>query len=148
MQEILLVAGLPGSGKTMYLSRLGRDGWSVFDDFKANARADSKEFRNAEKFDELIESLRRGLRCVVADIDFCDRNSRDEAESVLSKEVPESEICWCYFAHDADACRRNINRRNRSSQKSELMNLTKYSSLYSIPDGARVHPIWAMANEQ
>jgi predicted ATPase len=39
-----MVAGLPGCGKTTYLDELRRAGWSVFDDFKAEAIGDSSRF--------------------------------------------------------------------------------------------------------
>jgi len=141
MREILFVAGLPGSGKTTYLCQLCRDGWSIFDDFKANARCDSKKFRNARMFDELIKKLHDGLPVAVADIDFCNRESRDEAESVLREEIPDTEIQWCFFAHDVDACRKNIIRRDRPSRQDELAKLCEYSSLYCIPVGACVRAI-------
>lgn len=35
--EIILIAGLPGSGKTTHMDSMRRDGWTIFDDFKANA---------------------------------------------------------------------------------------------------------------
>jgi predicted ATPase len=42
--EIILIAGLPGSGKTMYMKALQQEGWSIFDDFKANAYNESSVF--------------------------------------------------------------------------------------------------------
>lgn len=33
--EVLLLAGLPGCGKTTYVNDLRREGWCGFDDFKS-----------------------------------------------------------------------------------------------------------------
>jgi hypothetical protein len=41
VSEIILIAGLPGSGKTTQVDSMRRDDRTVFDDFKANAHIDS-----------------------------------------------------------------------------------------------------------
>jgi hypothetical protein len=119
-----------------------RDGWLVFDDFKADAFDDSSAFRKSRKFPALILALRNGVRCVVADIHFCKTESREEAESVLRAEVLGSvEIRWRYFSHDVQACEANIRRRNRPSLQKDLEKLHEYAALYRIPQGAEVLPI-------
>jgi broad-specificity NMP kinase len=35
--NIILIAGLPGSGKTTYMDGMRRDGWTIFYDFKDKA---------------------------------------------------------------------------------------------------------------
>lgn len=140
-KTVLLLAGLPGCGKTTYLHKLQSDGWLVFDDFKAGSVADSPEFHKSRHFSALLESLRDGARCVVADIDFCRTESRAEAEHALRTEVPGVEIGWRYFSHDERACEANIKRRSRDSLEADLMALRRYSRLYSIPIGADVRPV-------
>jgi hypothetical protein len=140
-QNVLLLAGLPGYGKTMYLQELLRNGWSVFDDFKSGAIDNSPEFHKSRHFAALLARLRDGFRCVVADIDFCKTDSRAEAEQVLRAEVPRVEIGWIYFSHDERACEANIKHRNRDSLETDLRELRKYSRLYSIPKGADVRPV-------
>ena len=85
--------------------------------------------------------MRDGLRCVVANIDFCKSESRAEAENVLRAAVPNVEICWCFFAHDERACEENIKRRNRGSLEADIRELRRYSRVYSIPRGADVRPV-------
>jgi GTPase SAR1 family protein len=125
----LLVAGLPGCGKTTYLKQLCRNGWSVFDDFKAAAIDNSSAFRKSRRF-------------AVADIDFCWARSREEAENDLRTSLPGIEIEWCFFAHDEGTCEKNIRRRNRTSLKADLAALRTYSHAYSIPAGAAVRPVF------
>jgi hypothetical protein len=83
--QILLVGGLPGSGKTTLLAAMEKEGWLIFDDFKAGAFFDSPRFQNARRFSDLLTSLNSGGKCVVADIDFCNSASRAEAESVIPR---------------------------------------------------------------
>jgi hypothetical protein len=88
-KNVRLLAGLPGCGKTTYLNELRQNGWAAFDDFKAGATDDSPEYRKSRHFADLLAHLCAGLRCVVADIDFCKTESRAEAERVLLAEVPD-----------------------------------------------------------
>lgn len=136
--QILLVAGLPGSGKTTLLSGLEKEGWLVFDDFKDNVFLNSSDFRNAKRYLELLESVRVGRSCVVADIDFCNCASRAEAEAAILAEVPDVALSWPFFAPDVKACLVNIERRNRPSKASELDDLYRFASLYVVPPGAKI----------
>jgi len=141
-ENVILLAGLPGCGKTTYLCQMSQDGWLVFDDYKAKAFDDSSAFRKSRKFRALISALRNGLRCAVADIDFCKTESREEAESVLSAEVPGVKLCWRFFENDPPACEANIRSRNRPRLQTDLEKLHGYSAFYRIPQGADVLPIW------
>ena len=131
--KVLLVPGTPGCGKTTPLCQMCRDGWTVFDDFKANAFNHSSGFVVSRKFSALLAALRDDLRCVLADIDFCKPDPRAEAESVLRIEAPGLNLAWKFFANDSPACEANIRRRGRASLASDLENLRKYSAIYYIP---------------
>jgi len=113
----------------------------AFDDFKDNAFDNCSEFRKSRKFRALIRALRDGLRCVVADIDFCKEESRAEAVTVLLAEVPGVKLDWRFFKNDPSACEANIKSRNRPSLPDELKNLQRYSEFYDIPQGAVVLPV-------
>jgi hypothetical protein len=140
-ENVILVAGLPGCGKTMHLCEMCRDGWLIFDDFKAKAFGDSSAFRKSRKFRTLMTALRDDLRCAVADIDFCKTESRMEAESVLVAEVPGTKLDWLFFENDRSACEANVRSRKRPSIEADLKKLHEYSAFYRIPQGANVLPI-------
>ena len=141
-KTVLLLAGLPGCGKTTYLIELTKSHWLKFDDFKNEALGNSREFRKSRWFADLLARLREGRRCVVADIDFCCAESRAEAEGVLRVEVPSVEVRWLYFSNDPTICEMNIRRRDRPSLQKDLEALYKYAALYRIPYGADERPCY------
>jgi hypothetical protein len=144
--EIVLIAGLPGSGKTCYLSEMEEVGWLVFDDYKREGT--SLEFRNSPRFQQLREALNIGSRCIVADIHFCKTESREEAERELGTEIPGVRISWRFFENDLSSCELNIRRRGRCTMQSELGYLQEYSPVYRPPKGAIIMPVWKGADNQ
>lgn len=139
--DLVLIAGLPGCGKTTRLCRMLEAGWLIFDDFKANAVDHNSAFRKSRRFRALISAYSDGVRCAVADIDFCKTESREEAEIVLGTEIPGVKLEWLFFANDWAACEVNILRRNRSTREEELEKLRELSASYQIPPGATVIPV-------
>ncbi len=103
--------GLPGSGKTFLVKQLEAQGFRKFDDFKSNAHDDSPLFHKAQTFQALIGTLKRGQKCVVADIDFCRQEAREEAEHLLPK-VAHVSIEWVFFEKNVEQCEANIRHRN------------------------------------
>ena len=143
--EVTLVAGLPGSGKTSYLSRMEREGWLIFDDYKAEAFEDCSKFRSSKHFSRLTNAVRAGSKCVVADINFCRKESQEEAERELLTEVPGAKVSWCCFENNPFACAVNIRKRpgrSDSQREQELGYLEEYSPVYHFPRGAAILPVW------
>lgn len=140
-ETILVIAGLPGCGKTTYLDQLSKESWRTFDDFKANAYQNSPQFQKSRKYAALQAAIRDNSRCAVADIDFCKPESRAEAQAVLRAEFPSIELGWRFFANDLIACERNIRRRSRASIEADLRKLYEYSAQYTIPEGMVVLPV-------
>ena len=79
---------------------------------------------------------------MVADIDFCRTEARDEAKAELSAEVSHTKMGWIYFENDAAACVENVKTRNRNCLQKELENIGKYSRVYKIPQDAVVIPVF------
>lgn len=138
--EVLFVAGLPGSGKTPYLMRLQADGWVTFDDYQANARDNSPRFRAGRRYRELVQALRDGKKCVVADMKFCRPEDRREARNNLEEDVPGLCVRCEFFENDPKQCAENIHRSERSPGP-RLAKLAEFAPEYSPPRGATFLPI-------
>jgi hypothetical protein len=117
------------------------EGWLIFDDFKANAFDNNSSFCMSRKLDSLICALRSDLRCAVADVDFCQTQSREEAERVLRAKIPDLKIEWLFFANDWTACEVNIGRRKRLRYQEELEKMRGLAVSYRIPPDATVIPV-------
>jgi hypothetical protein len=74
----------------------------------------------------------------VADIDFCESDSRAEASDSLCAEIQGLIPRWEFFANDSVSCEANIRARNRSCLQDDLNRLARYSRSYNIPQGALV----------
>jgi len=86
----IFIAGLPGSGKSYYARQLASEINAVlFDDFKAYAIGDCSHFPFARSFIGLINELRAGKDSIICDIDFCETESRDEAQLCVEQLVPD-----------------------------------------------------------
>jgi hypothetical protein len=116
------------------LERLRTEGWEIFDDYKARARDGSVRFRAGRRYGELIQSLRDGKRCAVADMAFCRPLDREEACSNLKEEVPGIAVSWAFIKNDPQQCAENIRADERPSE-SRLAKLDEFSPQYSAPGG-------------
>lgn len=137
---VLLIAGLPGSGKTPRLTQLQSEGWTTFDDYQANAHNNSPHFRAGRRYGELVQALREGKKCAVADMKLCRPEDRAEASDNLLEDVADLEIRWEFFANDPQQCADNICRNARPRQP-RLAKLAEFASQYSPPPGATFLPI-------
>ncbi len=135
--KLVVIVGLPGSGKSFELRhrRMFCSGISV-EDFMADSIGHSRNFAYSRHYRALIESLREGHECVIADIEFCRPERRKEFEDVVCRVVENLELEWVYFENDLQGCTRNIQRRNRSRWIDEISKAKELSATYVIPDGS------------
>ncbi len=138
--EALFVAGLPGSGKTPRLARLQTEGWAIFDDYQANAHGNSPAFRAGRRYGELVQALRDGKRCAVADMKFCLAQDRAQARNNLEEDVPGIELRWEFFENAPEQCAENIRRGTRPPGP-RLKKLAEFAPQYSAPHGTSFLPI-------
>jgi G3E family GTPase len=107
MTKVILIAGLPGSGKSTCIdNNYPDDKYKRFDDYKN--KAINLKFNSSRHFEKLIENLKNSNDCVLSDIDFCDPKSRTEAQTFLEELVPEATIQWIFFENNPVACRNNL----------------------------------------
>lgn len=138
--EVLFIAGLPGSGKTPRLKQLQTEGWQTFDDYQANAHDNSPRFRAGRGYRELVQALRDGKKCAVADMKFCRLIDREEARANLQEDVPGLVLRWEFFENDPEKCAENIRRGDRPPEP-RLAKLAEFSAQYLPPSGTTFLPI-------
>jgi hypothetical protein len=114
----------------------------VIEDFHQDAFNDSPAPKDSRHFQALLEALRRGHSCVVADIEFCDPRRRGYVRSAIVGELPHIQIDWIYFENAPKKCERNIRHRNRQCLDTELQKLADVARRYVIPAGISPLPVW------
>jgi len=138
---VLLLGGLPGSGKSPFSEELESRGWLRFDDYQKNALDDSDQFRGAASFEELVRAVAAGKRCVVTDIRFIYAEYRDGALRAL-REVPGDPLVQLrLFENDPAQCTRNVGEATDRDTKRRLENIRFWSRHYSLPSGTVAIPV-------
>lgn len=140
--RVILVGGLPGSGKSYHLKGLEDQGCKVFDDFQARAANDSDQFEHSRRFQELVGDLRTGRTCVVADIRVIHKPYRASAQAALARNLGAVELECHLFENDPRRCAENVQRSQERDPTSRLREIRHWTNHYSRPPGARVLPVW------
>jgi hypothetical protein len=108
----------------------------------ANAIDHSPLVEKSRHYGALLENIRAGRDCVIADIAFCDPRRSANLQQVIARQIPNCEIDWIYFENAPDKCRRNIERRARERPHNDLDALEKFQGLYFIPDEVTPIPVY------
>ena len=144
MKKLIVVIGLPGSGKSHYVHELhdiGTAGW-ICEDFHANAYRNSSHPADSRYLAALIEHLQKGTVCAVADIAFCDPARREEFEDEIRMRVADLEIEFHCFENSKEYCAENVERRGRETVANEKALINKFSPLYEFPHNAKILPVY------
>lgn len=146
MSKLIFIVGLPGSGKTEHVKKINKDNKFIeFDDFKGNAILDKSDFTFSSNYCDLINYLKVGRNCIITDIDFCKKSSRDEAEIVINGWEIGVEIEWIFFENNPEQCSNNVKERVVRTGKNEddtLLKIKKYTNEYDIPVGVGILDVW------
>jgi len=140
--SLILLGGLPGSGKSCHLRDLKEQGWKVFDDFQAKASNDSDQFEHSRRFEELIFDLEAGQMCVVADIRVVHAPYRASATAALSRRLGAVQLEIQLFENDPGRCADNVLLDSCRDPAARLREIRHWTNHYSKPPGARVLPVW------
>jgi hypothetical protein len=126
--KIVGVVGLPGSGKSAWLSELREKGAHVVDDIGKDWSVGLAEVR---------KSVSKGVRVAVSDIEFCDARRREAFERDVG-----SDVQWLYFANEPVQCVKNCiyryeNEDSRRPILEEIEKILRLSRVYCAPGDAR-----------
>lgn len=120
--RIVLIAGLPASGKTHYARSLGG---ILIDD----PQEGFSEFPDLHDCDLLV----------VTDPYFCMTLLRSYAEKLMLARYPEADIEWVFFENDPEQCQ--INARSRPNKPVSKF-IDQLSDNYTVPVGAMTVPVY------
>lgn len=144
--QLVLLGGLPGSGKTTYAKRLEKEGWVFYDDFQARAAGDSPDFRSSRHYAELRAHIGVGHQCIVSDIRVIHQEYRIGAAAALRQDVGSVPTELHLFENNPDQCAENVrNAEDGRRVEPRLQAIAFWSKHYSAPNHAVLHRVWRPA---
>jgi hypothetical protein len=138
--KVVLIAGLPGSGKSTYGTTLkGVIGATDFvDDYHADAINGNVAFNHGRKYCEMVAGLQKGQTWIASDIEWCRPEKRRAVEDALRAALPSVALEWRFLSTDESVCRERVNGRGRPSAQSELQKIEELSRVYHVPPGSKI----------
>lgn len=131
-QEIIIIIGLPGSGKSTYLiERYSNE--IVFDDYH---KYDKKSFEESIYYSDFLKALRKNKKIILSDISYCKCEKLNYVENKIKKLNENIKINKIYFENNPELCKKNVLYRNRKSSNLEIELIDKLSQNYQIPKEA------------
>lgn len=125
-----LIAGLPGSGKSTLARQMSLQvGGHLLDDPPSPAD---------------ICDVPDGTDHIIAcHPDFCRAAARALVDEALRAAFPDIELKWLFFENDPASCHHNVEIRDDGRNVASY--IRRLSSLYVIPEGADVRPVFKVA---
>src|SRR5688572_17634896 len=110
LAKILIVAGLPGAGKTTYLKKLLQDRVidSYYDDFQDKSYEKSPEPQHSRYFRSVIKDLRHHKTVAIADIRYCIPENIYDLRDAIRAQVRSFEMEVRYFENNPAVCESNV----------------------------------------
>jgi hypothetical protein len=137
-KEIIIIVGLPGSGKSYLIHNEYNDSSKnvVFDDLKAHSIFDNPEFTYNRNYPEIINEIKSANNNIVlSDIDFCCFNQFSSAKAILNWWINNFNnrylITTIAYENSKAKCINNINKTNGRDRTSRIDMINKYSLVYN-----------------
>lgn len=136
---IILIVGLPGSGKSNLALRINADN-ALQNNGKFTIINDPKDFK------EIEEHINDNL--IITDPQLCFEENRQKALKRINSLNPDCKIEWIFFKNDPEKCLMNSEARNRANSiffkpvkkvESFIKNFNQY---YTIPEGSFIVDVW------
>lgn len=115
--EVVIIIGMPGSGKTTLMHSAKYSGYARFD--------------NMFKYPDGLTQLRAALACgrsvVVSDIELCDP---DTLRRFLRTLPPGTTLRFHYFCNNPEQCKRNVITRALKRMTQEIESINRLTEKY------------------
>ena len=136
--RLLIVTGLPGAGKSWLINNQLRQRVTglCIHDFHGKAIDDSPAVKMSRHYVALVEALKAGHDCIIADIEFCRASRRDVVVDTLQAELPGLVFEFHCIRNQPERCIKNVMARGRHSEVEERVKIEELSRVYIIPKGA------------
>jgi energy-coupling factor transporter ATP-binding protein EcfA2 len=137
-QQLTVIIGLPGSGKTHLLKSMLEMG--EIDDY-----CDDYEFGPLKKLNpsishadnKLLRNLKKSHRFAIADTRYCDKLERHKLEKALTEEFADLKFNYVYFENDPEKCTHNSIVRETGAAWHQRNLIEYYTKIYDIPKSAK-----------
>ena len=136
MINIILIVGLPGSGKSELSKMINRD-----NDNKYHIIDDPKNFDT-----DIKPYLDRNL--IITDPALCFEQNRESAIKYITSLVSDVKIDWIFFENDPESCLLNSKNRNiklvreGKPQRKVSAFIKNLNRFYTIPKGSNVISVY------
>jgi uridine kinase len=132
---IILIVGLPGSGKSKLANQINLDNHNKF-----------RIINDPKNFNEIKKHIDENL--IITDPYLCFEKNRQQAEKLIKKLNPNSKIEWIFFENNPKQCLINSNVRNRANtitfkpiKKVESF-IKNFSQYYNPPENSLILKVW------
>ena len=135
--DIILIIGLPGSGKTTFINNNYKNkcDFKIFDDFKANAINNNSDFYKSRYYSDISKIINNESKdIVISDIDFCDFEQFKDAvcklKQLITRSTSEYIIKAKIFKNNLRQCKENIRNDNSNNMEDRIKKAKEYSDKY------------------
>lgn len=132
-KKVILIRGLPGSGKSKLLEELGKRGYEILDE--PGLTYDASSIGGA------LASLSAWDKVAIADAQFCLPAFYRVAVGMVRENLPEHELAVVSFTNDPQQCLQNVSRRMESGDFRKVTDFITTNSLVYSPDG-NIIDVW------
>lgn len=149
--KVTIIIGMPGSGKTSFISQNDQfKNAVVIDNYHKDAVDHSERLASGKYFHLLQQAIHGSRDIVISDIIYCRKKKLDdiisELKQLASKLSVSLTIECIYFENNPQACIANVQRRNRPGRtKWELDFIGETARKYNIPPNAKVLSVYQPA---
>ena len=131
--RIIIIVGLPGSGKTYLAKRLVDKMQGVLlDDVNNHGGLDTiKQYIN-----------KQAPQIIITDPHLCRREAQLFAKKFFSDYTMQYMVEWIFFENNVEACLKNIKRRTKKGDARNVSGMLHVSKTYFIPDDITPLRVW------